>query len=436
MRSNYKRIGNYIELVDERNKDLKITLLLGLSISKQFIPSVANTVGANMKNYKVIRKGQFACSIMQVRRDKKMPVALLKDYDKAIISQAYPVFKIIDEKELLPEYLMMWFSRAEFDRHAEFLAVGGVRGSLEWEDFLDMELPVPSISTQREIIKEYNTIVNRITLNKKLNKKLEETAQALYKHWFVDFNFPITKESYPELVSGSPDLEGKPYKLSGGNMIYNEELDKEIPVGWDVVSLGSVIDHKKGKAFKSDMYQEVGISIVRVSDLTKRSVDFSNCYCIGENHYEDFIDVVLKANDIIITSVGSWASNPDSVVGKVIKVPETNNRSLLNQNMVRLRTKINECQLFLYTALSRKEFSEYVISGAQGSANQASVTLDHLFDYNLSLPKREKLNLLSTKFNLLYSKSSISESEINIMKDLKNLLLSKMTKVEVENEVA
>jgi type I restriction enzyme S subunit len=92
LKSNYKRLGDYIELVDERNKDLSINLLLGLSISKQFIPSVANTVGTNMKNYKIIRKGQFACSIMQVRRDGKMPVALLTDFEEAIISQAYPVF--------------------------------------------------------------------------------------------------------------------------------------------------------------------------------------------------------------------------------------------------------------------------------------------------------------------------------------------------------
>ena len=132
MQSNYKPIGDYIQLVDERNKDLAIDTLLGLTINKQFIPSVANTVGTNMRNYKIIKKNQFACSTMQVRRDKKMPVALLQDFDEAIISQAYPVFEVKDEKELLPEYLMMWFSRAEFDREACFHAVGGVRGSLEW----------------------------------------------------------------------------------------------------------------------------------------------------------------------------------------------------------------------------------------------------------------------------------------------------------------
>lgn len=148
----YKMIGDLIQLVDERNKDLSITHLVGLTINKKFIPSVANTIGTDMSNYKLIRKNQFACSTMQVRRDKKMPVALLKDIDEAIISQAYPVFEVIDEMVLLSEYVMMWFSRSEFDREACFHAVGGVRGSLEWEDFCGMELPVLTIEEQRKII--------------------------------------------------------------------------------------------------------------------------------------------------------------------------------------------------------------------------------------------------------------------------------------------
>lgn len=418
MKSNYKRLGDYIELVDERNKDLSINLLLGLSISKQFIPSVANTVGTNMKNYKIIRKGQFACSIMQVRRDGKMPVALLTDFEEAIISQAYPVFKVIDESLLLPEYLMMWFTRSEFDRRATFHAVGGVRGSLDWDDFLDFELPIPSIDKQHAIVKEYNTVVNRIKLNEQLNQKLEETAQALYKHWFVDFNFP--------------NEEGNPYKSSGGTMVYNEELDKEIPEGWEPIELGSIINHKKGKAFKSYLYQDFGIPIVRVSDLTKKSVDYSSCLFIDEKWFNDFNDVELAENDILITSVGSWATNPDSVVGKVVKVPRAKGKSLLNQNMVRLRTNNKELQLLLYTALSTKDFADYIISGAQGSANQASVTLDHMFSYKLSFPNDLELEKYSIQFNSIFNASTVNNSEMNNIKKMSELLLSKMTRVEEE----
>jgi len=225
MRSNYKRIGDFIRLVDERNTGLKVTKLLGLSISKQFITSVANIIGTDMENYKIIRKNQFACSTMQVRRDNKMPVALLKEVDEAIISPAYPVFEIIDTAELLPEYLMMWFSRQEFDREACFYAIGGVRGSLEWEDFCDMKLPIPSPEKQKEIVAEYHTIVKRINLNNQLIQKLEATAQAIYKQWFVDFEFP--------------DENGNPYKTSGGEMVESEL--GEIPKGWKVKSFTKII---------------------------------------------------------------------------------------------------------------------------------------------------------------------------------------------------
>ena len=194
----YRKIGELIQLVDERNKDLNINNLIGLTINKVFIPSVANIIGTDMSNYKIIRKNQFACSTMQVRRDKKMPIALLQDVDVAIISQAYPVFEVIDVNEVLPEYLMMWFTRSEFDREACFHAVGGVRGSIEWEDFCNLQLPIPSIDKQRAIVAEYQSIENKIAINNQICEKLEATAQALYRHWFVDFEFP--------------NEEGKPYK--------------------------------------------------------------------------------------------------------------------------------------------------------------------------------------------------------------------------------
>lgn len=222
----YRKIGDLIQVVDQRNRDLAITHLVGLTINKKFIPSVANIIGTDMANYKLIRKNQFACSTMQVRRDKKMPIALLKEFDIAIISQAYPVFEIIDENLILPDYLMLWFSRSEFDREACFHAVGGVRGSLEWEDFCGMQLPVPSIEEQRQIVAQYQSIANKIKVNEQICEKLEATAQALYKHWFVDFEFP--------------NEEGKPYKSSAGKMVWNEELGKDIPEGWEVNNLNKI----------------------------------------------------------------------------------------------------------------------------------------------------------------------------------------------------
>ena len=410
MKSNYKRIGDIIRLVDERNMGLKVSTLLGLSISKQFIPSVANIIGTDMENYKIIRKNQFACSTMQVRRDKKMPVALLQDSDEAIISQAYPVFEVVDTEGVLPEYLMMWFTRSEFDREACFYAIGGVRGSLEWEDFCNMSLPIPSIEKQREIVKKYHTIINRINLNNQLIQKLEETAQAIYKQWFVDFEFPNT--------------EGVPYKSNGGDMVESEL--GEIPSGWEVESLGDLIVHKKGFAFKSEDYVEKGVRIIRVSDFTDKSININNCFYLDEDKAKEHKQYLLKTHDIIITTVGSWPNNPSSIVGKVIIVPELANNALLNQNAVRLKAKENNWQLFIYYRLKSKYFSDYVISGAQGSANQASVTLEHIFGFKVIMPdKKNKKNLfpILIKINESISKSTTENYYLSLLKEL---LLSKL----------
>lgn len=282
MTSNYKKIGDYIRLVDVRNRNLEVKTLLGLSISKEFIPSVANTVGTDMANYKIIKKGQFACSLMQVRRDKKIPVALQIDFDEAIISQAYPVFEVVNTESLDPEYLMMWMSRSEFDRHACFLAVGGVRGSLEWDDFCDMELPVPSIEKQREIVLEYNVVNDRIALNEQLTQKLEDTAQAIYKQWFVDFEFPISKE-YAESI-GKPELEGKPYKSSGGEMKTCENLEMFIPKDWHTVELEEIATEKK-ESFKL-LSGFSTLSYIGLEHMPKKSISlkhWDNITSIGSN---------------------------------------------------------------------------------------------------------------------------------------------------------
>lgn len=184
-RSSYKRLGDYIQPVDIRNEDNAVDKLVGITIDKAFIDSVANTIGTDLSKYKIIEAEQFACSLMQVSRDGKMPIAMYAGGEKAILSPAYSMFEVIDKSELLPSYLMMWFRRSEFDREASFYAVGGVRGSLLWDDFLDFRLPIPDIEEQQEIVAQYEAITRRIALNERICANLEETAQALYNKMFV-----------------------------------------------------------------------------------------------------------------------------------------------------------------------------------------------------------------------------------------------------------
>ena len=191
----YKRLGDYIREVNVRNRELKVTNLLGLSVSKEFMPSIANTIGTDMSTYKIVERNQLVYIADTSRRGDKIAIGLLDKYDNAIVSQAYTVFEVIDHKQLLPEYLMMWFRRPEFDRYARFHSHGSAREIFDWEELCDVMLPIPSLIRQREIVSEYETLTNRIRLNNQMIQHLEATAQALYRKTFID---NIDKENLPE----------------------------------------------------------------------------------------------------------------------------------------------------------------------------------------------------------------------------------------------
>lgn len=243
MTSNYKKLGRYIRQVSGRNNDLSVTNLQGVSITKKFIPSIANTIGTNMSTYKIVRRNQFAYGPVTSRNGDKISVALL-DQDEAIISQAYTVFEVINHDELDPEYLMMWFRRPEFDRYARFKSHGSVREIFGWDEMCDVDLPVPDIIEQRRIVSEYKAVTNRIKLNKRLIKKLEDTAQAIYKQWFIDFEFPVSQQ-YAESI-GKPELAGHPYKTSGGEMRHDSILKKDVPSFWKTTPLHDLVDNTLG----------------------------------------------------------------------------------------------------------------------------------------------------------------------------------------------
>ena len=183
MKEGYRLLGDFIQPVDERNRDLKVDYLLGVSISKQFIPSIANIVGTDLSSYKIVRTGQFAYGPVTSRNGEKISIALLQDKD-CIISSSYTVFEVTDNERLDPEYLMLWFSRPEFDRYTRYMSHGSVREIFDWDELCKVELPVPSIEKQRGIVKAYNTITDRIELKRKINDNLEAVLAASHSKMF------------------------------------------------------------------------------------------------------------------------------------------------------------------------------------------------------------------------------------------------------------
>ena len=198
MEKGYKILGNYIRLVDERNKNLAVTKLLGVSISKKFIPSIANIVGTDLSNYKIVRTGQFAYGPVTSRNGEKISIAYLDEED-CIISSSYTVFEVENKEELDPEYLMLWFSRPEFDRYARYKSHGSVREIFDWNELCMVELPVPDIEKQRKIVKDYKTITDRIDLKQKINDNLINTTDTIFFKVFLE-NKPTATISFTDIV--------------------------------------------------------------------------------------------------------------------------------------------------------------------------------------------------------------------------------------------
>lgn len=383
-RSDYKRLGNYIREVDVRNRDLAVTQLVGLTIDKAFIPSVANVIGTDLSNYKVIRNKQFACSLMQVSRDQKIPVAIFNGTE-AIMSPAYPMFEVIDEQELMPEYLMMWFARKEFDREASFYAVGGVRGSLTWEDFTNMTLPVPSIERQRAIVAEYETLSRRIDLNRAMIAQLEATAQTLYRKMFVD------------------------------------DIDPEhLPAGWRMGTLGEICEINTENLSSRDKYQYI------------RYLDSSS---VVQNAFEEYqtlnalVDDIpsrakrkVRHNDIVYSTV-----RPNLKHYGIIKGDIDNLIVSTGFAVIRPRCEIFSNEL-IYLVLTDDKNTEILQGIAEMSkATYPSITPDDILNIKVLIPpsseRTRKINkFLKCCFDFIYFK----HQENKEIKNLQSLLLAKM----------
>ncbi len=415
MRSNYKKLGSFIQEVKTKNNDLRVKKLLGVSITKEFIPSIANTVGTDMSKYKIVRQNQFAYGPVTSRNGDKISVALLQG-GECIISTSYTVFEIVDQQKLLPEYLMMWFRRPEFDRYARYMSHGSVRELFGWDEMCDVELPVPTIEKQREIVREYHTIVDRIKLNEQLNQKLEETAHAIYKQWFVDFEFPISKEHATKI--GKPELEGKPYKSSGGKMVWNEKLEQEIPEGWYVKTINDSVKLGRGSSPRPivDYLSDSGTPWIKIADATRSF----NQFLLETKEYLKSEGVprsrLLEPGTLILANSGSLGTF------QILNIQACAHDGwhifydwkLVSRQFMTLFLQIN---------------NDDILTSAYGSVF-TNLKLDFLKDYPILVPWKELMRLFTVKMELIESYQLVIAKEVQIITKLIELLLSKMTKAE------
>ena len=284
--SELKKLGEIIELVDKRNKSLETTEVLGITIDKDFMPSVANTIGTDLSKYQIIRKFDFACNPMHVGRDERLPVALYQKDVPALVSPAYFMFKIKDDKIVVPEYLMLVFRRKDFDRNCWFRTDGNVRGGIAWNDICDMKLPVPPLEEQQKIVDAYNAVENRIKIKQKINEKLEATARCLFDKMTKDKEKNTAFEDIATMNSGK-----RPENMQEGS--------------FPLVGAGSVMGY-----ISSYNYDDKTLVIGRVG--THGKVQRFNCKCwcsdntltIKSNFYE-YSYFILKNIDYGLLNRGS-----------------------------------------------------------------------------------------------------------------------------------
>lgn len=281
MKSNYDPLGKHIRLVDYRNSEEVTSTVLGISIDKEFMPSVANVIGTDLSRYKLISKGLFACNPMHVGRDERLPIALYEKDSPAIVSPAYFMFEIIDRDVLNKEYLMMWFRRPEFDRECWFMTDGSVRGGITWDDLCRIKLPVPSYARQCEIVESYRAITDRIALKRAENDNLEATIQAAFDKAFHDAGV-----SLPETII----------------------KQNKVPQGWTDATVGdfaSVQTGPFGSQLHNEDYVESGTPIITVEHMDGKYIAHRNLPLVSQNDVDRLRKYDLHTGDIVFSRVGS-----------------------------------------------------------------------------------------------------------------------------------
>lgn len=411
----YKRLGDMVKFISNKNTDGNATVLFGINIDKFFMPSVANIIGVDLKKYKVVEKFQFACNRMHVGRDERLPISMSTfDYD-FIVSPAYDVFEVITS-DVLPEYLMLWFRRKEFDRQCWFYTDADVRGGLHLDALKSIEIKIPSIEEQRQIVAQYQSIANKIKVNEQICEKLEATAQALYKHWFVDLEFP--------------NEVGKPYKSSGGKMVWNEELGKEIPEGWELSKISRIAKVKHGYAFKGDDFSELETENVLVSPgnfsirggfYFERNKYYSGT--INKNYVLSEYDLVVNMTDL---------SKAGDTLGNTAIIPYISFKKLLHNQRVGLFEFENKGYNYLIFLISQtKEYKHYILGTATGTTVRHT-SPDRICDYTILLPEISQLSELNIKLEILVNRINLKHSLIYKLTQLQSLLLSRLAVGEEE----
>lgn len=383
MKEGYRLLGDFIRQVDVRNTDGKEEKLLGVSVQKMFIPSIANTVGTDFTKYKVVKRGQFTYIPDTSRRGDKIGIALLTDYDEGLVSNIYTVFEVKDENELLPEYLMLWFSRPEFDRYARFKSHGSVREIMDWDEMCKVELPVPSIDKQRSIVKAYQTITERIELKRRINDNLVATVTAIYRRMFIE-----------------------------GGRIYPTAPLKQL-----CSKIGSGATPKGGKT----AYQESGVSLVRSTNVFDYAFSYDDLAHISDEQADQLSNVIVEENDVLFNITGVSVTRCCIVPADVLP-------ARVNQHVMILRPKTAmPMSYYIMTTLCSAENKGKLMGIAQSGSTREAINKQEMESFSIPVPPTKEVQDFEIKARGLYESVIRNTEEIMRLNVMQQLLLSQLS---------
>ena len=383
MKEGYRLLGDFIRQVDVRNTDGKEENLLGVSVQKMFIPSIANTVGTDFTKYKVVKRGQFTYIPDTSRRGDKIGIALLTDYDEGLVSNIYTVFEVKDENELLPEYLMLWFSRPEFDRYARFKSHGSVREIMDWDEMCKVELPVPSIDKQRSIVKAYQTITERIELKRRINDNLVATVTAIYRRMFIE-----------------------------GGRIYPTAPLKQL-----CSKIGSGATPKGGKT----AYQESGVSLIRSTNVFDYTFSYDDLAHISDEQADQLSNVVVEENDVLFNITGVSVTRCCIVPADVLP-------ARVNQHVMILRPNTAmPMSYYIMTTLCSAENKAKLMGIAQSGSTREAINKQEMESFSIPVPPTKEVQDFEIKARGLYESVIRNTEEIMRLNVMQQLLLPQLS---------
>lgn len=383
MKEGYRFLGEYIRQVDIRNKEGKKENLLGVSVQKQFIQSIANTVGTDFTKYKIVKKGQFTYIPDTSRRGDKIAIALLEDYEEGLVSNVYTVFEMIDTEKLLPEYLMLWFSRPEFDRYARFKSHGSVREVMDWEEMCKVELPVPDIEKQRKIVKAYKTITDRIALKQKINDNLVATLQIIYKKMFLESQNTYITKPLADLCS----------------------------------KIGSGATPKGGKA----AYFDKGISLIRSMNVFDYFFSYPELAHISQIQANALANVEIQQADVLFNITGVS-------VTRCCVVPDDVLPARVNQHVMIIRPyKGKNMSYYIMCTLCTSENKAKLLGIGQSGSTREAINKQELERFEIPVPSDEELERFGEIATKIYALIFSNTNEIRMLCDMKDTLLTKLS---------